>query len=127
MHRRCARATVCAHACGLVNASETKCGGGVVQRGARVREPNHGVQWCMGRAECAAAHRKKRPTPRLVERAAAPALPGGRRRRIDAESEPKRASSYVCRREDNTKRTVSYARALFAAHLPCFLTKIGNS
>ena len=28
----------------------------------------------MRRAECAAAHREKRPTPRPVERAAAPAL-----------------------------------------------------
>ena len=35
---RCACATVRIHACGLVNASERKCGGGVVQRGARMRE-----------------------------------------------------------------------------------------
>ena len=84
-----------------------------------MRQKNDVVQWCMARADCAAAHREERPTPRAVERAAALALPGAAAGST-AESEPKTRLSYVCRRLLNTKRTVYYARALFAGHLPCF-------
>ena len=69
---------------------------------------------------------QKRPYSELGDASGGSCAPAGLLL-IDAESKPKSASSYLCRRSCNTKRAVDYARALFAGTSALFLTKIGNT